>query len=97
MRRATIILTMLITGCLLALGLTTTQAADHDLTNNTKPSFWVLSDPHFIAPSLHDQQAAFKQITQTAADRPASCLACLSPNGFKKAANGSDHHWRRNV
>lgn len=88
MRWATIILTMLITGCLLALGLTTTQAADHDLTNNTKPSFWVLSDPHFIAPSLHDQQAAFKQITQTAAgkdltDQPVA-LHALVQTALKK-------------
>ncbi len=88
MRRVPIILTLLITACLLTLGLTTTHAADHYLTKSSKPSFWVLSDPHFIAPSLHDNQSAFNQIIKTAAgkdltDQPVA-LHALVQTALKK-------------
>ncbi|MFD0896858.1 metallophosphoesterase [Loigolactobacillus binensis] len=91
MRRTAIIITILITSLLLLLGLLTkTQADDRTtyLTQSTHPSFWVLSDPHFIAPSLHDKRTAFKQIIKTAAgkdltDQPVA-LHALVQTALKK-------------
>jgi len=39
------------------------------LTTSQTPKLWVLSDPHFIAPSLHDEGKAYTEIKQTAAGK----------------------------
>ncbi|KRO16795.1 metallophosphoesterase [Lacticaseibacillus saniviri] len=36
------------------------------ITNSATPTLWVLSDPHFISPTIHDQGSAFKFIKRTA-------------------------------
>lgn len=58
---------------LLAWGLTAAvpqpaQAAK-TLTSSRTPTFWVLSDDHFIAPALHDNRTAFREIQQSAAGK----------------------------
>ncbi|MFD1392277.1 metallophosphoesterase [Lacticaseibacillus jixianensis] len=44
------------------------QAAK-ELTASRTPTFWVLSDSHFIAPGLHDQKTAYKEIQLSAAGK----------------------------
>lgn len=55
---------------LLALGLTQIHP-DHQtpLTDDAHPRIWVLSDTHFIAPSLHDERSAYTQIKRSAAGK----------------------------
>nr|WP_175265261.1 hypothetical protein [Lacticaseibacillus nasuensis] len=56
---------------LFAMGLTTVQPAINrrPLTAQAAPSVWVLSDTHFIAPSLHDGGQAWRDIQATAAGK----------------------------
>ncbi len=44
---------------------------DHNapLTNDTRANIWVLSDTHFIAPSLHDERTAYTEIKKSAAGK----------------------------
>ncbi|WP_125704706.1 metallophosphoesterase [Lacticaseibacillus daqingensis] len=64
MKRLIQLATALLTLCAVAAGLTRVpQAATTTvLTTQTAPRLIVMSDPHFIAPSLHDQGAAYTAI-----------------------------------
>ena len=42
---------------------------DRPLTNSSQATIWVLSDTHFIAPSLHDEKTAYTQIKRSAAGK----------------------------
>ncbi|KLI74929.1 MULTISPECIES: metallophosphoesterase [Lacticaseibacillus] len=44
---------------------------DHNapLTSDTRANIWVLSDTHFIAPSLHDERTAYTEIKKSAAGK----------------------------
>lgn len=44
-------------------------AGDDALTTSRSPRLWVLSDTHFLAPDLHDHQAAFQAIQRSAAGK----------------------------
>ncbi|KRN20761.1 metallophosphoesterase [Lacticaseibacillus camelliae] len=66
------ILSALLAMSLLAWGLTLAtpqRTAAKVLTQSRTPSFWVLSDSHFIAPALHDHQAAYREIARSAAGK----------------------------
>ncbi|WP_420805035.1 metallophosphoesterase [Lacticaseibacillus brantae] len=45
------------------------STAPKALTTSSRPTLWVLSDPHFIAPSLQDEGKAYTEIKQTAAGK----------------------------
>ncbi|WP_434056250.1 metallophosphoesterase [Lacticaseibacillus salsurae] len=47
------------------------QSTDHEpvLSNESKPTLWVTSDTHFIAPSLHDHKHAWQMINGSAAGK----------------------------
>ncbi|WP_179396280.1 metallophosphoesterase [Lacticaseibacillus absianus] len=73
MKHLIAILTALLALVALA-GVLTLSAPHHpaqaqELTPRTTTSFWVLSDTHFIAPSLHDGKQAFKGIEQSTAGK----------------------------
>lgn len=45
------------------------QAQQPYITNQEETNFWLITDPHFIAPSLHDDGEAFQFIKSTAAGK----------------------------
>lgn len=70
-RRGLAIGVSLLAMALFAMGLTAVQPAINrrPLTAQVAPSVWVLSDTHFIAPSLHDGGRAWRDIQATAAGK----------------------------
>lgn len=72
MKRTLGIIGSLLTMLIFAIALTVAypkQRGGHQLTDSPTTSIWVLSDTHFIAPSLHDNGRAFKKINQTTAGK----------------------------